>query len=199
MLTVVIIPVVILVSTIVVYIMLDPAFASYLQKLEDKTRTMQKISILITSSNLVNFFSRSEASRVVETLLTRTQDDPNSLEDVLLDLGDRASGEIETLYQEVKKGYKPMEYLSRVKVASTLLRIIVLFYGASISISELILIYLKFSSNLTLFSVFNGIIFGGTIVSSALVMFMIGYISNASRKIDGNFARLQADSTPAYL
>lgn len=194
MLEVILIPVAILACTVVVYFTIEPAFRQYLTKLEDKTRTMQKISILITSSNLVNFFSGSDASRVVETLLTRTQHDQESLEDVLMQLGERASGEIETLYQAVKKGYEPLEHLARVKVASTFLRIVILFYGISVSFSEMLLIYLRYASSGSVFSTVNGFIFGGTMLSSAIVSFIILYILNASRKIDGNYARLQSES-----
>lgn len=195
MLEVILIPLAILVCTVLVYFTIEPAFDQYLVKLEDKTRTMQKISILITSSNLVNFFSESDASRVVETLLTRTQDDQDSLESILMNLGERASGEIERLYEAVKKGYEPLEHLARVKVASTFLRIVVLFYGLSVSLSEIILIYLRYESANSVFSALNGFIFGGTMLSSAIVSFIIAYIVNASRKIDGNYERLQSEST----
>lgn len=194
MLEVILIPVAILACTVVVYFAIDPAFGQYLTKLEDKTRTMQKISILITSSNLVNFFSGSDASRVVETLLTRTQHDQESLEDVLMQLGGKASGEIETLYLAVKKGYEPLEHLAKVKVASTFLRIVILFYGISVSFSEFLLIYLRYATSSSVFSTVNGFIFGGTMLSSAIVAFIIAYILNTSRKIDGNYARLQSET-----
>ncbi len=195
MLVIILVPLVILASTVAVFFLLGPALGFYFSKLEEKTRMMQKVAILMTSSRLVDFFSKSEASKVVETLLTKSADDNEGLEKVLLDLGDKASGEIEKLYQEVKRGYEPLEYLSKVKVASVFLRITVLLYGLSVSISEVVLIYLKVTASLSLFSLLNGVMFGGSIVSSALVLFIILYLTHESRKIDTTFVRLQSGAS----
>lgn len=197
MLAILVIPFAILGCTLIVYFMMEPAFKQYLESLENKTSSMQRISILITSSNLINFFSRSDASKIVETLLKGSKEDPELLEDELMELGNSATGEIRDLYQEVLKGYEPLEQLARVKVASTFLRIVVLFYGVSVSISETVLIYLRHISAVTQFSALNGFIFGGTMVSSAIVAFIIVYIVKASRRINGNFARLETDSLPS--
>ncbi len=69
MLLILIIPTIIISSTIVIYFVLTKGLASYLNKIENKANKIQRISILLIASDLVALFSKSESKTLVDKIL----------------------------------------------------------------------------------------------------------------------------------
>ncbi len=184
------IPIVILISTVGVYLLLGPSLKVYLGKAEEKTRRVQRISTLIIASDIVTFFSKSESSKVVERLLKMAKQDDSDLYDFLDKSVLNAEDEIGKLHEKLKQRDEQVANLSKIRMSTMFIRSTVLIYGVTISAIQFVLIYLFYSSNISLFLLINGVFFGGSILFSVILVFLIVYAGLISRKLDMDYMTL---------
>ncbi len=184
------IPIVILISTVGVYLLLGPTLKVYLGKAEDKTRRIQRVSTLIIASDIVTFFSKSESSKVVERLLKMAKEDDSDLYRFLDNSVLNAEEEIGKLHEKLKQRDEQIANLSKIRISTIFIRSTVLIYGVTVSAVQFILIYLLYSSNISLFQLLNGVFFGGSILFSVILVFMIVYAGLISRKLDVDYLTL---------
>ena len=184
------IPIVILISTVGVYLLLGPTLKVYLGKAEDKTRRIQRVSTLIIASDIVTFFSKSESSKVVERLLKMAKEDDSDLYRFLDNSVLNAEEEIGKLHEKLKQRDEQIGSLSKIRMSTIFIRSTVLIYGVTVSAVQFILIYLLFSSNFSLFLLLKGVFFGGSILFSVILVFMIVYAGLISRKLDMDYLTL---------
>ena len=184
------IPIVILISTVGVYLLLGPSLKVYLGKAEDKTRRVQRLSTLIIASDIVTFFSKSESSKVVERLLKMAKQDDSDLYSFLDKSVLNAEDEIGKLHEKLKQRDEQIANLSKIKMSTMFIRSTVLIYGVTVSAVQFVLIYLFYSSNISLFFLINGVFFGGSILFSVILVFMIVYAGLISRKLDMDYMTL---------
>ena len=184
------IPIVILISTVGVYLLLGPTLKVYLGKAEEKTRRIQRLSTLIIASDIVTFFSKSESSKVVERLLKMAKEDDSDLYRFLDNSVLNAEEEIGKLHEKLKQRDEQIANLSKIRMSTVFIRSTVLIYGVTVSAVQFILIYLLYSSNISLFLLLNGVFFGGSILFSVILVFMIVYAGLISRKLDVDYLTL---------
>lgn len=184
------IPIVILISTVGVYLLLGPSLKVYLGKAEEKTRRVQRLSTLIIASDIVTFFSKSESSKVVERLLKMAKQDDSDLYDFLDKSVLNAEDEIGKLHEKLKQRDEQVANLSKIRMSTMFIRSTVLIYGVTISAIQFVLIYLFYSSNISLFLLINGVFFGGSILFSVILVFLIVYAGLISRKLDMDYMTL---------
>ena len=184
------IPIVILISTVGVYLLLGPTLKVYLGKAEEKTRRIQRVSTLIIASDIVTFFSKSESSKVVERLLKMAKEDDSDLYRFLDNSVLNAEEEIGKLHEKLKQRDEQIANLSKIRMSTVFIRSTVLIYGVTVSVVQFILIYLLYSSNISLFLLLNGVFFGGSILFSVILVFMIVYAGFISRKLDMDYLTL---------
>ena len=184
------IPIVILISTVGVYLLLGPTLKVYLGKAEEKTRRIQRLSTLIIASDIVTFFSKSESSKVVERLLKLAKEDDSDLYRFLDNSVLNAEEEIGKLHEKLKQRDEQIANLSKIRMSTVFIRSTVLIYGVTVSVVQFILIYLLYSSNISLFLLLNGVFFGGSILFSVILVFMIVYAGFISRKLDMDYLTL---------
>ena len=189
------IPIVILISTVVVYLLLGPTLKVYLRKAEEKTRQIQRVSTLIIASDIVTFFSKSESSKVVERLLKMAKEDDSDLYRFLDNSVLNAEEEIGKLHEKLKQRDEQIANLSKIRMSTIFIRSTVLIYGITVSAVQFILIYLLYSSNISLFLLLNGVFFGGSILFSVILVFMIVYAGLISRKLDVDYLTLFKESS----
>ena len=173
MLLILIIPTVIICSTIVTYFVLSKGLSSYLDKIENKAKKIQRISILLIASDLVAFFSKSEAKALVDKILGGSIGSDDHMFSSLTSSFGGAGSEIERLYREINKAYKPSSELSRIKISAIYLRTTLLLYGFSVSISQYIIAVFFYHAGISILS--PAII--DMIVGTALFSSIFVYIS----------------------
>lgn len=191
MITIAVIPIAILISTVVIYFILGKGIDNYLMKVERKTRTVQRISLLLVASDFVSLFSSSESRNLVEKLSNSEAETEDDMFDSLSSSFGSAGLEISQLYREMNKAYKPSEDLSRIKLSALYLKIIVLFYGVSISVSQFVILYLLYYTRYEFISFLNSDLVVATILFSSIVVFIIAYILRISQKIEIRFSNLE--------
>ena len=184
------IPIVILIFTVGAYLLLGPTLKVYLGKAEEKTRRIQRLSTLIIASDIVTFFSKSESSKVVERLLKMAKEDDSDLYRFLDNSVLNAEEEIGKLHEKLKQRDEQIGSLSKIRMSTIFIRSTVLIYGVTVSAVQFILIYLLFSSNFSLFLLLKGVFFGGSILFSVILVFMIVYAGLISRKLDMDYLTL---------
>ena len=184
------IPIVIFVSTVAVYLLLGPSLRVYLEKAEEKTKRIQRISTLIIASDIVTFFSDSESSKVVERLLKMVKGDDSGLYKFLDESLFNAQDEIGKLHEKLEKRDDPIVNLSRIRMSTLFIRATILIYGVTVSAIQFILIYLVYSSNKALFPLLNGVFFGGSILFSVIIIFMVVYAGMVSRRLNIDYQSL---------
>ena len=186
-----IIPIAIILSTIAIFFILSKALSSYIHKMENKTKTIQRISLLLIASDFVSLFSSSESKNLVDNIVQgRGQDDEHIFESLSSSFGG-AGYEIERLYTEINRAYRPSEELSKIKTSAMYLRIILLFYGLSVSISQFVIVtfFTKFRPDL--FSPATSGMLIATVLFSSIFLYISVYISYLSRRIEIRYTKLQ--------
>ncbi|MEM0136024.1 MAG: hypothetical protein QXU18_12500, partial [Thermoplasmatales archaeon] len=76
---------------------------------------------------------------------------------------------------------------SKIRMSAVFIRTTVLIYGTTVSVAQFILISLLFSTNLSFFLLLNGVFFGGSILFSVILIFMVVYLVSVSRKLDAEY------------
>lgn len=185
------IPTFILASTIITYFVLNQWLSSYVGKIESKTKTIQRISLLLIASDFVSLFSSSESKTLVEKLIHAETQNDDILFDSLNDSFGGAGSEIEKLYREINKAYKPSEDLSRIKISVNYLKTIFLFYGISLSVTQYIITFLFYPARYDLFSPLSGYLLVATVLFSSIASYMVFYIFRISRRIEIRYSMLQ--------
>jgi hypothetical protein len=101
-----------------------------------------------------------------------------------------AEEEIGKLHEKLKQRDEQIGSLSKIRMSTIFIRSTVLIYGVTVSAVQFILIYLLFSSNFSLFLLLKGVFFGGSILFSVILVFMIVYAGLISRKLDMDYLTL---------
>jgi hypothetical protein len=184
------VPTVILISTVVVYVLLGPSLKVYLAKAEEKTDRIQRISTLIIASDIVTFFSNSESSKVVEGLLKMAREDDKTLYGFLDKTMLGAQDEIKRLHDKLKLRDEQTSNQSKIRMSTVFIRTTVLIYGITVSAVQFILISLLPSTNKSFFLLLNGVFFGGSILFSVILIFMVVYLVAISRKLDEEYSAI---------
>jgi hypothetical protein len=151
---------------------------------------VQRLSTLIIASDIVTFFSKSESSKVVERLLKMAKEDDSDLYSFLDKSVLNAEDEIGKLHEKLKQRDEQIANLSKIRMSTMFIRSTVLIYGVTVSAVQFVLIYLFYSSNISLFLLINGVFFGGSILFSVILVFMIVYAGLISRKLDMDYMTL---------
>ncbi|MEM0155096.1 MAG: hypothetical protein QW597_00625 [Thermoplasmataceae archaeon] len=118
------VPIVLLISTVVVYILLGPSLRTYLEKTEEKTDRIQKLSTLIIAYDIVTFFSNSESSKVVEGLLKMAREDDKTLYGFLDNTMLSARDEINRLHDKLKMRDEQTSNQSKIRMSAVFIRTI---------------------------------------------------------------------------
>ncbi len=102
-----------------------------------------------------------------------------------------AGHEIERLYKEINKAYKPSVELSRMKISATYLRAALLLYGFSVSISQYVIAVFFYHAGISILSpaIIDMII--GTLLFSSFFIYISVYIILISRRIEIGYSKLQ--------
>lgn len=197
MLVVFVFPTFILVSIIITYFILGKALAAFVAKIESKTKTIQRISLLLIASDFVSLFSSSESKNLVEKLVQAENENDELLFDSLNTSFGGAGSEIEKLYVEINRAYKPSEELSRIKISATYLKTILLIYGVLLSISQYVITFLFYPARFDLFSPLSSDLLVATALFSSIAVYVAVYIFRMSRRIEIRYSRLQENPLPA--
>lgn len=196
MLVIFIFPTFILVSTVITYFLLNKALRAYISKIEGKTKTIQRISLLLIASDFVSLFSSSESKNLVEKLVRPDNDNEESLFESLNTSFGEAGSEIEKLYREINRAYRPSEDLSRIKLSATYLESILLIYGVLLSISQYGITYLYYPGRFDLFSPLSIDLLVATMLFSSIAVYVVIYIFRISRRIEMRYSKLQETPLP---
>ena len=191
MLLILIIPTVIICSIIVTYYVLSKGLSSYIDRIEAKAKKIQRISILLIASELVDLFSKSETKALVDKILEGSNGDDDHMFSSLTSSFGGAGSEIERLYLEINNAYKPSAELSRIKISAIYLRATLLLYGFSVSFSQYVIAVFFFQAGLSVLSpaIIDMII--GTVLFSSIFVYISVYIILTSRRIELGYSRLQ--------
>lgn len=190
-------PTFILISTVITYFLLNRALAAYIAKIESKTKTIQRISLLLIASDFVSLFSSSESKNLVEKLIRPDTDNEETLFESLNTSFGGAGSEIEKLYKEMNKAYRPSEDLSKIKLSATYLKSILLIYGVLLSISQYVITYLYYPGRFDLFSPLSVDLLVATMLFSSIAVYVAVYIFRISRRIEIRYSKLQGTPIPA--
>lgn len=192
-----IIPISIIISTVITLILLTKGLNVYVGKIEKKTQTIQRISLLLIASDFVTLFSSSESKRLVENIIRAEDQEDESVFNSLSNSFGGAGSEIERLHKEINKAYKPSEDLSRIKLSAVYLKTILLFYGLVVSISQFLIAYFFDPTKSILFSQLSSDLFVATFLFSLIVIYISVYIVRVSRRIEIRYARLESAALPS--
>ncbi len=188
---IIIIPTVIMVSTVVTFLILTKALSSYIKKMEGKAKTIQRISLLLIASDLVNLFSNSESKDLVDRMIQGSSQSDDSMFDSLNSSFGGAGAEIGRLYGQITKAYKPSEEISRIRISALYLRSILLLYGFSVSITQYFIVAFSQTASSSLFSPATSDMLIATVLFSSIFIYVSIYIVYISRRIDIRYAKLQ--------
>lgn len=191
-------PTFILISIIVTYFILDKALIAYISKIESKTKTIQRISLLLIASEFVSLFSSSESKNLVEKLVKAEGENDELLFDSINASFGEAGTEIEKLYKEINKAYKPSEELSKIKMSTTYLKIFLLFYGICLSVSQYLIIYVFYPAHFDLFPPLSSDLLVATVLFSSIAVYISVYIHLISRRLEIRYSKLQSFQLAAY-
>lgn len=188
---IVIIPFAIIVSTIVIFVILSKALSSYIGRMEAKAKTTQRISLLLIASDFVNLFSSSESKRMVDKIVLGSEENDDKIFASLSSSFGGAGIEIENLYNQITKAYKPSEDISRIKISALYLRSILLLYGLSVSITQLLFVAFFYPAGSSVFNPATSDMLVATILFSSIVVYISLYILYISRRIEMRYLKLQ--------
>ena len=188
---IILIPTAIMVSTVVTFLILTKALSAYIKKMEGKAKTIQRISLLLIASDLVNLFSSSESKNLVDRIVQGSSQSDDSMFASLNSSFGGAGAEIERLYGQITKAYKPSEEISRIRISALYLRSILLLYGFSVSITQYIIVAFSQSVRSSLFSPATSDMLIATVLFSSIFVYISIYIVYISRRIDIRYSKLQ--------
>lgn len=169
------IPTAIVLSTIVTFIILSRGLNLFIKKIEVKAKTIQRISLLLIASDFVRLFSSSESKNLVDGIVQGNGNDEYIFESLNNSFGG-AGAEIERLYNETSKAYKPSEELSRIKISALYLRSILLLYGFSVSLTQYIIVTMFYSTKSALFTSAISDMLIATVLFSSFFVYISVYI-----------------------
>ncbi len=178
-------------STVITFLLLTKALSSYIRRMEGKAKTIQRISLLLIASDLVNLFSKSESKNLVDGILQGSGQSDDSMFDSLNSSFGGAGIEIERLYGKITRAYKPSEEISRIRISVVYLRSILLLYGFSVSITQYFIVAFSPSVKSTLFSPAISDMLIATVLFSSIFVYISVYIVYISRRIDTRYSKLQ--------
>ncbi len=184
------IPTAIVLSTIVTFIILSRGLNLYIKKIEVKAKTIQRISLLLIASDFVRLFSSSESKNLVDGIVQGNGNDEYIFESLNNSFGG-AGAEIERLYNETSKAYKPSEELSRIKISALYLRSILLLYGFSVSLTQYIIVTMFYSTKSALFTSAISDMLIATVLFSSFFVYISVYIFYISHRLEIRYSRLQ--------
>lgn len=187
-------PTFILIFTLIFYFLLSKGLSVYIAKIEAKTKTIQRVSILLIASDFVSLFSSSESKNLVEKLIQAENENDDLLFDSLNTSFSGAGSEIEKLYREINRAYRPSEDLSRIKISANYLKTILLLYGICLSLSQYIIIYLFYPARFSVFSPLSSDLLVATVLFSSIAIYVALYIFRISRRIESRYSMLQGSS-----
>lgn len=185
------IPTFILLSTVITFVLLNKALTAYIGKIEIKTKTIQRISLLLIASDFVSLFSSSESRRLVENLIRAENNNDDSFFESLSTAFGGAGNEIEKLYTEISKAYRPSEELSRIKVSAAYLKTTLLFFGLAVSITQYLIAFLFDPTKSNLFPPLAGDLLIATVLFSLIILYISLYINRTSRRIEIRYSKLE--------
>lgn len=182
-----IIPTLILAVTFLIYRVTGTGFREFSARLESKVKTLERLSNMIFTKDMLSMFLKTSS---ISTQLFFTE------RELAVERGDVASNEakpmmsmrdMRSLEASLKNALQPSRDLERVRNDSSLIRKLMIVYGILIALTEYVLVsstLLSYSSSLTF--QLDGIVFGVTIIFSAVLLLVLVDLFTTSRKI--NFA-----------
>lgn len=188
---IILIPTFIMLSTVVTFLILSKGLSYYIRKMEVKAKTIQRISLLLIASDLVNLFSQSESKNLVDRIIQGSEDNDDSIFESLNSSFGGAGVEIERLYNQITKAYKPSEEISRIKISALYLRLILLLYGLSVSITQYVMVAFLYQIRSALFSPATSDMLIATVLFSSIFIYISVYILFISRRIELRYLKLQ--------
>lgn len=193
-----IIPTLILVVTVLIYRVTGTGFREFSSKLESKVKVLESLSNMIFTKDMLSMFLKTSS---ISTQMFFTE------RELAVERGEVASREAEpmmsmkdmrSLEASLKKALQPSRDLERVRNDSSLIRKLMIVYGILIALTEYFLVsstLLSLSSSLTF--QLDGIVFGITIIFSAVLLLVLIDLFTTSRKINFAYDNVEYGSNAA--
>lgn len=179
------IPTAILISTLLIYQLIKRGLEFFLNDLNEKATEIGRIKNLNFMKELLTFFFNSNASETAQMVVDRSGSSGMMSESAFDDAAIFVGKDVENLYQEMNKSNEPRVEFEKIKFESGILRYILVTYGVLIALLEYVLIiYSILAGRTSLFNLFDGILLGGTVIISSVIVIIAIDLNRLSGRLN---------------
>lgn len=184
------IPTIVLFISLLAYFITKRELTKYYDEMQDKVDKLGEIMRISFTSELLRFFSNSNASDTAQILSENIANKKFENVSTITSTSLNAVRDVNQLYRTMKDSFEPDLNYSRIKQSYRLLTRVVLIYGLSISGLMYLLVGVTRSTSTVIYSrEFASIILGGTVLFSLFLTLIIIDIVKYNRKIDDRISK----------
>ena len=184
------IPTIVLFISFLAYFITKRELTKYFDEMQDKVDKLGEIMRISFTSELLRFFSNSNASDTAQILSENIANKKFENVSTITSTSLNAVRDVNQLYRTMKDSFEPDLNYSRIKQSYRLLTRVVLIYGLSISGLMYLLVGVTRSTSTVIYSrEFASIILGGTVLFSLFLTLIIIDIVKYSKKIDDRISK----------
>ncbi|AKA49310.1 hypothetical protein IX51_09580 [uncultured archaeon] len=187
-----IIPTLILVVSFLIYNISGKGFKDYISRLESKVKTIEKLSNMVFTKNMLSMFLRNSSLNTQLFFSEREIAEEMGEETKPDDMPMMSMKDMEKLESSLKNALQPSRDLERVKHDSSMIRKLMIIYGVMIAITEYVLVTAtQFAFTDSIIFQLDGIVFGITIIFSAVLLLILVDLFTTARKINNAFENVE--------
>ena len=184
------IPTIVLFISFLAYFITKRELTKYFDEMQNKVDKLGEILRISFTSELLRFFSNSNASDTAQILSENIANKKFENVSTITSTSLNAVRDVNQLYRTMKDSFEPDLNYSKIKQSYRLLTRVVLIYGLSISGLMYLLVGLTKSTSTAIYSRdFASIILGGTVLFSLFLTLIIIDIVKYNRKIDDRISK----------
>lgn len=184
------IPTFVLFMSFVAYFITKRGLTNYFEQMKDKVDNLGEILRISFTSELLRFFSNSNASDTAQILSENIANKKFENISTITSTSLNAMRDVNQLYRTMKDSFEPDLNYSRIKQSFQLLTHVVLIYGLSIAVLMYLLVGLTSSGSISTYTGdFASVILGGTVVFSLFLILIILDIVKYTKKIDNRISK----------
>lgn len=189
-----VIPTLILVVTFLVYRISSKGFSDYASRLENKVSTLEKLSNIVFTKDMLSMFLKNSSLNTQLFFTRRELAEETGEETDPSDMPMMSVKDMTKLELSLKNALQPSRDLERVKHSSTIIRTLMIIFGVVIAITEYIVVTASiFGFDVRYVFQLDGIVFGVTIIFSAVLLLILVDIFTTARKINSAYNNVESD------